>query len=236
MKKMNQMLFGAAVLTMVTLTNACKKTSDPGPAGTNGTNAVELKYKQSGTTLRLSGNYSSDGTAFDSTYKLSYFASLDDNSIVEETILDQNDASVTSHFYHIVRHDSLNNSVLSFDIAFYGGDETPTVENLTIDIVSGITSAGYKRIATGQVNNPSISSYHDANGYFTKGPLGQYDVSNSDNTLQISNWSYNNTTRNLSFNFSGVLVDYLNSTKKPLTISANVTANLNQETHRVGKE
>lgn len=240
MKKSQQLILATVILAAGAFSFSCKKTIEPGPAGADGKNGNTLLYKQEGTTLQLSGIYSSDGSAFDNTYKLSYFASLDENSVSEETIDVQpqmrTEAPETSYFYHIVRRDSSNNSVLSFDIVFYYGSSEPKLENLNIDIITNITSTGYKRIATGYVYNPSVSGNTSANGFFDKSSLGNYELSNVDNTLAFSNWNYNQTTKALSFEFSGVLVDYYNSTRNPLAITAKVAANLNNETHRVGKE
>lgn len=239
MKKINHILLGTAFLAAIALSTSCKKTTDPGPAGADG-NVLDLRYKQEGTTLKLSGIYSSDGSAFDNTYKLSYYSSLDENSVVEETIennpVARTSASITTYFYHIVRRDSLNNSVLSFDVAFYGDESEPTVENLNFDIITNINSAGYKRIATGYVYNPSVSGY-TANGYFQQDGLDSYSLQyDNDNNLVISDWNYNTSTRKLSFKYSGTLIDYRNSTKNELNVVATVSADLNQETYRKGKE
>ncbi|MDF2456490.1 MAG: hypothetical protein K0R51_2483 [Cytophagaceae bacterium] len=246
MKKTQQIFFATALLAAVAFTSSCKKETEPGPAGANGTNGIALPYKQEGTTLKLSGTYSSDNAAFDNTYALSYFASLEENAVVEEQVEDGNgipartEATVTDYYYHIVRRDSLNNSVLSFDIAFYDGASDPVVENLYIDIIDNVTSSSYKRISTGYVYDPSISariSAGTANGYFDRGSLGNYEIyqDNGSNELAISDWSYDHSTKKISFEFSGVLSDYFNSTKNDLSIEAKVSADLRQETHRVGR-
>ena len=239
MKKINHILLGTAFLAAIAFTTSCKKETEPGPAGADG-NVLDLRYKQKGTTIKLSGIYSSDASAFDNTYKLSYFSSLDENSVVEETVeLEEEPEARTSetgtgYFYHIVRRDSLNNSVLSFDIAFYAGDDEPVIKNLNIDIITNITSAGYKRIATGYVQDIAISG-NTANGYFQKGYLDNSDLEYYSD-LVISAWNYNTTTRELSFELSGTLADVRNSTRNELTIEAHVSADLNHETHRIGKE
>lgn len=240
MKKFNEIIIGSALVAVIVLSIACKKDTEPGPAGANGLNANALLYKQEGTTLRLSGNYYSDGAAFDNTYKLSYYASLDENTVTTETIEIEEPELRTSetetrHTYHIVRRDSLNNSVLSFDILFYEGDDEPYLRNLNIDIVTDITSAGHKRIATGWVYNPSVSG-PTANGYFQRNYLEAYEIENEDNSLAISDWNYNATTKNLSFEFSGTLADRFNSTRSTLTIDAQVSATLGNETFRKGEE
>lgn len=241
MKNFNQIILGSAFVAAIALSTSCKKDTEPGPAGATGKNAIDLRYKQEGTTLKLSGIYSSDGSAFDNTYKLSYYSTLDENSVVEETVELENPAlrtseTATGYLYHIVRRDSLNNSVLSFDIAFYAGADEPVVENLNFDIITNITSAGYKRIATGYVQDVAISG-NTANGYFRQDYLDSYTLEyDNDNNLVISNWDYNTTTRKLSFDFSGTLIDRRNSTRNELTVEAKVSADLNHETHRKGKE
>ena len=242
MKKINQIIFGSALVASIVLSTSCKKEAEPGPAGADGKSANALLYKQEGTTLKLSGIYSSDAAAFENTYNLSYYASLDENAVSQETIeLQEGDnearasATETRYTYHIVRRD-LNNSVLSFDVVFYEGDDEPFVNNLNIDIFDNITSTGYKRISTGNFSYPSISSNDPLINYFERASLYYDQLENPDNLLVLSEWDYNPTTRNISFKYSGTLVNRYNSTKNDLTIDARVSANLNNETYRKGRE
>lgn len=242
MKKNNTLLFAGVFFLTLALVSGCKKTGDPGPAGANGTNGTNgkngtaLNYRQDGTVIELSGTYYDSGTSFDQQTKLPFFITLDENIVTEEAAVLRTEARTSANpinsYFHIVRRDSTNNSIISLDISSLYGSESPSIDNLNIDIIQEVNDTSYKRVSTGYVNTPARTS--SATDYFTRGNLNSYDI--SDNDIQIENWHYDGNTKKLSFTLTGTLSSYYNSTQSDLNFNLDVVADLKLESYRKGNE
>jgi len=231
MKKLNGFFFITALCTALAI-SSCKKTGDPGPAGTDGTNGSGgLPYKQAGTILNLSGNFYSDNAAFNNSYTLPFFAALDENNVIvgtETAFEGETEIDTLTRVFNITRRDSLNNSILTFQFIAPGvGDSY--ISYFHFNVLSNITSTSYKRIYT-----TSAPGTERTSGY-TESTLG-YGVLNSDgNTMTFSNLHYNPTSETLSFDYSGTLTGNYNSTGNTLTLSGTVKANVKVESLRRAK-
>ncbi|MDB5255990.1 MAG: hypothetical protein JWM14_685 [Chitinophagaceae bacterium] len=239
MKTIKQIIFGTALLTAVAFTSSCKKTADPGPAGTNGTNGTNgnaYPYKQAGTTLNLTGNFYSDDASFDNLISMPFFSTLEENHVEVSAPVLRNGTARTSlivdnNNFYITRYDSLGNSNLSFSIYYDGGNDETYVNDFYFNVKTNITETSYKKVYT----------TNGGGGFRTSGPydnetsLSEDDMNNDGNSFSISNWSYNSTTKVLSFDYSGTLTGAYNSTGSSLTVSGAVKANLKDESLRIAQ-
>lgn len=233
MKKINQIVFCAALLAAVAFSSSCKKTTDPGPAGTNGIDGNRFLYKQEGTTLNLTGNFYSDEASFDKLIQLPFFSTLEENRVeVSAPLVRKGNARtsvvVEDNDFYITRYDSLGNSNLYFKVHYDAINDEVYVNDFYFNVKTNITETTYKNVYT----------TYGGGGFRTSGPydnessLSEYDMTNDGNAFGLSNWNYNSTTKVLSFDYAGTLTGAYNSTGNDLTISGTVKANLKESSLR----
>lgn len=233
MKKINQILFGAILLAAVAFTSSCKKTSEPGPAGQN---ASRFPYKQSGTTLNISGNFYSDDASFDNQIKLPFFATLDENRVEEvgsplRISSGRTSVVVSNSDFYITRYDSLGNSTLFFKVHYDVNNDEVYVNEFHFNVKTNITETTYKNVYTTYGGGGARTS----GPYDNESSLSEYDMTNDGNSFVITNWIYDAPTKQLGFDYSGILTGPWNSTGNNLNVSGTVKAKLKNNSLRVAQ-
>jgi len=233
MKKINQILWGAALLAVVAFSSSCKKTSDPGPAGADG---VRFPYKQTGTTLNIAGNFYSDDASFDNEIKLPFFASLDENRVEESAPLARRGNARTSvavedNDFYITRYDSIGNSTLSFKIHYDSFNDEVYVNDFHFNVKTNITETTYKNVYT----TDGGSGFRTSGPYQNEDGLSEYTMTNNGNSFLLTNWIYDAPTKQLGFDYAATLTGAYNSTGNNLTVSGTVKAKLKESSLRIAQ-
>ena len=233
MKKINQIVFCAALLAAAAFSSSCKKTTDPGPAGADGTDGNRFLYKQAGTTLNITGNFYSDEAAFDKLIQLPFFSTLEENRVVSSIPAARKGNERTSiviedNDFYITRYDSLGNSSLYFKINYDAYNDEVYVNEFNFNVKTNITETTYKNVYT----TYGGSGFRTSGPYDNESNLSEYDMNNDGNTFSLSGWNYDATTKVLSFDYTGTLTGAYNSTGNSLTVSGTVKANLKESSLR----
>jgi hypothetical protein len=237
MKKINPILFGAVLLATVAFCSSCKKTADPGPAGTNGKDGNAFPYQEAGTTLNLTGFFYSDDVSFTKQLTLPFYSTLEESRIKTTTPALRTDAThrVSANgkdeVYYITRYDSLSNCYLAFTILNDYNDNI-YVNSFQFNAKTNITSTSYREIYTTYYNQVARTS----GPYDSESSLDHTTLNSYGNSFEITNWNYNATTHLLTFDYNGLLSGGYNSTGNDLTVSGKVKATVRERALRIGQE